>query len=316
MQTVLTLTMNPVVDKSTFIDRVAPEMKLRCAAPIREPGGGGINVSRAMVRLEGTSATVYPSGGFTGQLLQELLTAEGINQHPLPMQQLTRENFIVFENVTGQQYRFGMPGPDMTTEEQQACLDYIETFSPKPDYVVASGSLPPNVPLDFYAHVAGVAERIGARMVLDTSGAALQTAMREDGVYHPVYLLKPNMRELSQLAEVEVIEDEAQQERAALSLIERGKTEVVIVSLGAAGALLVTKDVVRRYRAPSVPIRSAVGAGDSMVGGIVLKLAQGEPIENAARYGIAAGSAAVMTDGTQLCRKDDTDMLYERITSS
>lgn len=316
LEPILTLTINPVVDKSTSIDRVAPEMKLRCDAPTREPGGGGINVSRAIVRLGGASTAVYPSGGFTGKLLEELLAEEDVVQRPLPVKNLTRENFIVFERVTGQQYRFGMPGAHIAEAEWRACLDFIETFDPTPKYIVGSGSLPPGAPIDFYAHLAGVAERIGARMILDTSGDALQVAMQEDGTYHPVYLLKPNMRELAQLAGVEIIESEQEQEGAARMLIERGKTEVVVVSLGAAGALLVTKDRVRRYRAPTVPIRSAVGAGDSMVGGIVLKLAQGAPVEDAARYGIAAGSAAVMTEGTQLCRLEDTEMLYKRITTA
>ncbi len=314
MDTVVTLTMNPVIDKSTFIDRVAPEMKLRCEAPTREPGGGGVNVSRAMMQLGGTSKMLYPAGGFTGELMQEMVAAFGLEQQIIPIADTTRENFIVFENVTGQQYRFGMPGPTLTESELQACLDALEAFQPTPQFIVASGSLTPGAPDDFYAHVAGVAERIGAKLVLDTSSKALQVTMSKEGVFHPVYLVKPNMRELSQLAGVEVIRDEPHQEAAARILIDSGKTDVVIVSLGAQGALLVTKDVVHRYRAPSVPVRSAVGAGDSMVGGIVLKLAQGAPIEEAARYGIAAGSAAVMTDGTQLCRKADTDRLYAQIS--
>ena len=314
MDTIVTLTMNPVIDKNTFIDRVAPTMKLRCEVPTREPGGGGVNVSRAIHHLGGTSQMLYPAGGFTGQLMQEMIAELGLAQQVVPIAEMTRENFIVFENSTGQQYRFGMPGPTLTETELQACLDALEQFQPTPQYIVASGSLTPGAPDDFYAHVAGVAERIGAKLILDTSSRALQMTMSQEGVFHPVHLVKPNMRELAQLAGVAVIEDEPQQEAAARVLIDRGKTDVVIVSLGAQGALLVTKDVVHRYRAPSVPVRSAVGAGDSMVGGIVLKLAQGAAIEAAARYGIAAGSAAVMTDGTQLCRKDDTDRLYERIS--
>jgi 6-phosphofructokinase 2 len=159
-----------------------------------------------------------------------------------------------------------------------------------------------------------VAEKIGAKAVLDTSGEALQVAMDKDGIHHPFYLLKPNIRELAQLAGVEMIESEEHQEEAARSLIATGKTEAVIVSLGRGGAMLVNHNQATHYRAPTVPMKSAVGAGDSMVGGIVLKLAQGGSLEDAARYGIAAGSAAVMTEGTRLCRLEDTEHLYDRIT--
>lgn len=316
MATIVTLTMNPAVDKSTNIDRVAPEMKLRCEQPTWEPGGGGINVSRAINFLGGTSTAVFPSGGAVGTMLEGLLQAEDIDLRTIPVQNMTRENFIVFEQITEQQYRFGMPGADLFADEWQACLDAVENFSPTPDYVVGSGSLPPGVPSDFYARLAGVVEKIGAKMVLDTSGEALRAAMEEDGIHHPVYLLKPNIRELAQLARVEMIESEEHQEEAAHSLIDAGKTEAVIVSLGRGGAMLVTKDTAAHYRAPTVPVRSAVGAGDSMVGGIVLKLAQGGNLTDAARYGIAAGSAAVMTEGTQLCRLEDTESLCQRITQN
>ena len=314
MDAILTLTMNPALDKSSTIDRVAPEMKLRCDPPTWEPGGGGINVTRAVAKLGGTSTALYPAGGPQGQMLAALLDEEDLDHQPVPVKNMTRENFIVFEQATGQQYRFGMPGADISPAEWETCLDALRNCDPTPQYIVASGSLPPGVPTNFYARVAGIAEELGARMILDSSGDALQVAMSEDGIHHPVYLLKPNMRELSQLAGLEVIENEQQQEEAALSLIKSGKTDAVIVSLGAQGAMLVTENACTRYRAPSVPVRSAVGAGDSMVGGIVLKLAQGHDLRDATRYGIAAGSAAVMTDGTQLCRKDDTDALYQRIS--
>ena len=316
MDTVLTLTMNPAIDKSASVDRVAPEMKLRCNVPTREPGGGGVNVTRAMNHLGGQSVALYPCGGPQGEMLKDLLDAEKITHHAIPVDALTRENLVVFERATGQQYRFGMPGETLSDDEWKRCLSIVADTDPTPDYIVGSGSLPPGVPLDFYARVAGVAQDIGARMILDTSGEALQVAMSEDGIHHPVYLLKPNMRELAQLTGVEVIEDEEHQEAAAMQLIESGKTEYAMVSLGAQGALLATPDGCTRYRAPSVPVRSAVGAGDSMVGGAVLRLAQGHDIVDAVRYGIAAGSAAVMTEGTQLCRKDDTDALYQRISLS
>jgi 6-phosphofructokinase 2 len=311
MQTIRTLTMNPAIDRSTSVDRVAPEIKLRCAPPQRDPGGGGLNVSRVICRLGGESRALYPAGGETGTLLHYLLEAEGIHGEPVATDSLTRENLTVFEEATGQQYRFGMPGEPLDQPAQNAILDRLREDTT--DYVVASGSLPPGVPDDFYAEVARVTLARGARFVLDTSGAALKAAVNDPQRDRPIYLLKPNMRELAQMLGKGEIEDEETQVEAARHLVETGRTEIVVVSLGAAGALLAATDRTTRIRAPVVPIRSKVGAGDSMVGAMVFSLARGDSIDKAVRYGIAAGAAAVSTPGTELCQADMVHELYEKI---
>ena len=310
MQRIITLTMNPTIDKSTTVDNVLAERKLRCQAPSFEPGGGGINVSRAIMKLGGTSLAVYAAGGPPGDMLVELLEQEGLEHDRINIEGWTRENLTVYEETSAQQFRFGMPGPEMRQEEWGRCLEKLRNVDPKPVYLVASGSLPPGVPEDFYGRVAAIARRDGARFVVDTSGGALAKAVEEG-----VFLVKPNLRELSHLAGRE-IENEAHQEDVAREIIEKEKSEVVIISLGAAGALLVTQEGSRRFRAPTVPIKSKVGAGDSMVGGIVLALAQGESLQGAVRMGVAAGAAAVMTPGTELCRKEDTERLYRAMSEN
>lgn len=310
-QTIVTLTMNPTIDKSAAVNHVAPEVKLRCHAVRHDPGGGGINVTRAIQRLDGTSTAMYLAGGPLGDMLRNLLEAEKVSHHPVPIKAITRENLIVLEESSDQQFRFGMPGPEVTEAEQQQSLEALRDFDPKPDYIVASGSLPKGVSPAFYADVGNIAADRGARFILDTSGDALQLSVKKappDGIF----LLKPNMRELRQLTGRD-IKDEHEQETAARSLIEADRSQIVVVSLGAAGALLVTEDICERLRAPSVPIRSKIGAGDSMVAGIVLSLAEGKSIEEATRFGIAAGAAAVMTPGTELCRLEDTQRLYKKI---
>ena len=307
MQEIVTLTVNPAIDKSTRIDHVAADRKLRCEAPQHDPGGGGINVSRVITRLGGNSLALYPAGGLLGQMLNDLLDQEQVRYHSLPIEGMTRENLTVLEKSDNRQFRFGMPGPTLREEEWQRCLDELAKLEPKPTYIVASGSLPPGVPQDFYARVAKLGKDTGSRVIVDSSGEALAAAARAG-----VYLLKPNMRELAQLAEHE-IEDEAEQERMAQELIANGYAEVVVVSLGAAGALLASEKGLARLRAPTVQIVSKIGAGDSMVAGIVLALVRGETLENAVRFGIAAGAAAVMTPGTELCRREDTEALYKRI---
>ncbi|MFQ5882032.1 MAG: 1-phosphofructokinase family hexose kinase [Candidatus Methylomirabilales bacterium] len=307
MQRIVTVTMNASIDKSCTIDRVVPERKLRCNPPCYEPGGGGINVSRAIRKLGGESLALYPSGGPTGQMLQELLDQEGLNHRAIPSEGWTRVNLTVLEESTGQQFRFVMPGPTLRHSEWQRCLDELAAVAPQPDYVVASGSLPPGVPDDFFARVVRIANDLGARSIVDTSGEALRVAAREG-----VYLLKPNLRELSQLAG-RALDDEPNQEAAAIEMIEAGGCETVAVSLGGAGVLLVSRQEHERLRSPTVPIVSKVGAGDSMVAGIVLSLARGESLRNAVRFGVAAGAAAVMTPGAELCRREDTERLYKRM---
>lgn len=307
MYPIVTLTMNPSVDKSARIDQVVADRKLRCEEPRHEPGGGGVNVSRAIERLGGRSLAIYPAGGAIGEMLEELIEAEGLEQRLVEIAGMTRENLTVFEKTSERQFRFGMPGPKLKEEEWQRCLDAVTSVEPAPAYIVASGSLPPGAPVDFYARMAHCTEGLGCRLVVDTSGEELRAAV-EAGVY----LLKPNMRELGELAG-HPIEGEEEQVSVAQEIVERGQAQAVVVSLGAAGAVLVSEEGTTRVRAPTVQIRSKIGAGDSMVAGIVWSLAEGRDLADAVRYGVAAGSAAVMTPGTELCRREDTERLYKRM---
>lgn len=304
MHTIVTLTVNPAIDVNTSVDHVVPERKLRCAQPRREAGGGGVNVSRAIARLGGSSTAYYLAGGPAGELLGHLLGAEGLASRPIHIGDWTRENLIVGDASTNEQYRFGMPGPTVAASEWQACLDAIGGLDPAPGYVVASGSLAPGIPTDFYARLTAVARGRGSRLVVDTSGEALRMAF-EAGAY----LFKPNMREFQDLTG-RTLDTEEELTAAARHFVNEGRCEVMVLSLGAGGALLVTADGLQHVRTPTVPIRSKVGAGDSMVAGLTLALARGRAVDDAVRYGVAAGAAAVMTPGTELCARADADRLY------
>lgn len=305
MATIVTLTMNPALDKSTAVDRVVAERKLRCREPHTEPGGGGVNVSRALHRLGGNSAAIYPAGGPAGERLQLLLKEEGITYFTVPVKGETRENLIVFEETSTQQYRFGMPGPVLSDDEWQRCIARISSFSPVPDYIVASGSLPRGMPPDFYAEVARTAKILGSKMVLDAPADDLRPAVEEG-----VFMIKPNLHELEEITGRK-IGSASEQEDAAREILRKGTCSIIVLSLGAEGALLVTGETSERIRSPAVPVRSKVGAGDSMVAGIVLSLAMGRSLHDAVVYGVAAGAAAVMTSGTELCRRQDTERLFE-----
>jgi 6-phosphofructokinase 2 len=309
MQSITTVTMNPTLDKSSSIEQVVPERKLRCQTLRREPGGGGINVARAIYKLGGQSKALYPAGGPPGQILQQLLDEEGLDHRAMLIEDWTRESLVVLEEATDQQYRFNLPGPTLDKSEWQQCLENLAKSAVEANYLVASGSLPPGVPDDFYARLARKAKENDSRFVLDTSTKAALRLAGQEGVY----LIKPNLREFRELIGSELAE-EADQEAAARDIIEKGQSQVVVVSLGAAGVILATETGVERLRAPTVSIRSKVGAGDSTVAGIVLGLARGKALREAVRFGVAAGAAAVMTPGTQLCRLEDTERLYESIT--
>lgn len=308
MQKIVTLTMNPALDKSTSIHSVAPEIKMRCNEPDFHPGGGGINVSRAIHYLGGETVAVFTSGSHIGQMLTDLIKQEGIDNRPISIEGITRESFTVYEESTGMQFRFNMPGPTLTPDEWIACLETV--FELEPDYLVASGSLPPGVPIEFYGEITRYAAQYKIRVIVDTAGDALNRTFGKG-----LYLLKPNIHEL-ELFSGEKIQGEDHLRKVARRLIASGLAEVIVVSMGASGASLITADEYVHFRSPLVPIQSKVGAGDSMVGGITLALTQGKELKDAVRYGIAAGTAAVMTPGTELCRKADTDRLYEQVTAT
>lgn len=310
MPTILTLTMNPCIDKSTAADHVLPERKLRCRPPRHEPGGGGINVSRAIHRLGGKSLALYPAGGYHGKVLRELLDQEEIAHRSITVEAWTRENLIVYEETSERQFRFGMPGAPLKEQEWKRCIEELRNIDPKPDYLVASGSLPPGVPDDFYAQVAGLARDFGAKIVVDTSAEPLRLAVKQS-----VFLIKPNLRELNELAGRK-LEEESEQEEVARRIVDSGQSEAVVISRGAGGALAVWKGGHEHLRAPTVPIKSKVGAGDSMLAGIVLGLAQGNPLPEAVRFGVAAGAAAVMTPGTELCRREDAERIYAKMRAT
>ncbi|WP_426490357.1 1-phosphofructokinase family hexose kinase [Hymenobacter sp. 102] len=305
MAHIVTLTLSPTVDKSTTADHIQPDQKIRCAAPKFEPGGGGINVSRALQRLGSESVAVFPAGGPTGQRLQELLTQEQLPYRAVPTQADTRENFIVVDSSTSQQYRFGMPGTELRPEEQQLVLDELKQLATDAEFLVVSGSLPPGVDPQWLTRVVRAAKNRGVKVVADTSGPALQAVLQEG-----VYLAKPNVGELSKLAGTDELDNDAMT-LAARQLVQAGQADILAVSLGPQGACLITRDQVDHVPAPAVKKRSTVGAGDSMVAGLVHGLSTGLSLPEVIRLGVACGSAATMNPGTELFRKPDVDRLYQ-----
>ncbi len=301
MPGIVTITLNPTIDIRTSVERIASEHKLRCDGEQRDPGGGGINVARVVRRLGGDALALYPTGGAIGRLLDEYLASEGIRTRTSPIEGLTRESFTVSERSSGREFRFILPGPLFSADAHQALLDALETMRPAPSFVVLSGSLPPGAPTDSYGQFARLAARIGSKVALDASGPALRAAL-ETGVH----LVKPSVRELEDLAG-SVLADEGAIISAAKSLIAARRAEIVVVTMGARGALLATSNETLIAEAIPVAVVSTVGAGDSLMGAMVYSLDRGDNLADAFILGIAAATATLLVPGTQLCSREDAN---------
>ncbi len=297
--------MNPALDITTSVGVVRPTDKLRCSATRYDPGGGGINVARIAQVLGASVLAVFPAGGSHGGLVTSLLSDAEVPFRRIPIAAQTRESFTVNETSTGQQYRFVLPGPQLTIPEQEQCLDHLRAAAESAEFVVASGSLPPGVAADYYQRVADICGRLGVKFILDTSGGGMQH------VRSGVFLLKASVRELRECVGRRLV-TEAEQLAAARELIDGGRAQVVVVSLGPYGALLATPHAIQRFSAVPMSGGSGVAAGDAMVAAITVGLSRGWPLAKSVRYGIAAGAAMLTTPGTAACGRAEVERLFEQ----
>ncbi|MBK1660337.1 1-phosphofructokinase family hexose kinase [Paracraurococcus ruber] len=302
---IVTLTLNPTVDIEADADQVRPTRKTRTRNERFDPGGGGVNVSRVLQVLGGETLAILLTGGLSGALLEQMLDAQGVPRLCLPIAGDTRMSLTVNDQATKNEFRFVPEGPVVTEPEWRAALAAVEAA--EGDWIVGSGSLPRGVPEDFYVRLAALAARQGRRFVLDTSGPPLQAA-----IGHGLALIKPSRGEFETLVGRSLGTPRALNE-AALQLVQAGGAALVAVSLGQEGALLAEPGGVLRLRALDVPALGAVGAGDSFLAAMVLKLSQGAPPREAFAWGMACGAAAVMRPGTAHPRKEDVEALRRQI---
>ena len=312
MPAILTITLNPTVDFATTAPEIVAGPKLRCTAPDTDPGGGGINVARAIRLLGGEATALVAIGGSTGAELLELLAFEGVATVAIQGPGETRRSVSVIDESTGKQYRFVMPGPDWTEAAVGRALDGVDRAAPDAAFVVLSGSQPPGVAKDFPGILADHVAGRKAKVIVDTSGEALQHLAKErheDGLY----LLRMNVDEAEDLAgrPLPGREDTA---AFARELASRGVAELIVIARGGDGNVLASKSEAWHSAPPPVEVRSAVGAGDSFVGAFALWASRGEPVQNCLRAGGAAASATCTTEGTRLCDPDQTKELYDAAT--
>jgi len=305
MGQILTVTVNPSLDITTSTARLEPQRKLRCGPPVMDAGGGGANVSRAILELGGESRAFIGLGGNTGRQFAQLLRQAGVEYVEFPLPGETRSSMTVMEEETGLHYRFVLPGPEQsrnTGEEILAELD--RAIDEKVRYVVASGSLLPGLHSDFYARLGDIVRWRGAKLILDTHGEALKQAL--PGL---PYLIRLNEIEARELAHE--TERDASVADLARSLVGRKVSEVVVIGLGERGSLVTTAEDQFSIAPPKVTVRSMVGAGDSYVAALTLALSRGWSLEAANRYGVAAAASAVTREATELCSHEGTEELFK-----
>lgn len=301
---ILTITLNPTVDYSTCSPAISSGVKLRCTEPQIDPGGGGINVARAIRLLGGQATALVAIGEATGAHLLQLLALEGVPTVAFQGPGETRQSMSVIDESTGEQYRFVMPGPSWQADDVPRALASVDQATNEDTLVVLSGSQPPGVAKDFPSimsdHVAGR----GARLIVDTSGPALFHLAEQPR--ESLYVLRMNGEEGEELAgrPLPTREDTA---AFARSLIDKGVARIVIVARGADGSVMATPEGAWHCVSPPVTVVSKVGAGDSFVGAFTLSLARERPVEECLRLGVAAASAATMTEATRLCDPADTE---------
>lgn len=304
---IITLTINPALDKSAKVDGLVPTQKLKCHSIVYQPGGGGINVSRMLNRLDEKTHCIFTSGGDTGKNLNELLLKEGINPESIAVKSWTRENLSVVDTQTNLQYRFGMPSNELQNVELAEIKSTLDKCLKNNDILVLSGSLPEKVATDYYAKLIKHVSPKHIKIVIDTSGPALTEALKEK-----VFLIKPNQRELAQMAGKEFLSS-TEQEAFALDIVKSGKAQYVTVSLGARGAFIASKEGIFYQSTPSVSVKSTIGAGDSMVAGLIYGIKNDFSVQDILKWGVACGVATTMNEGTNLANKPHVDHVLKMI---
>ncbi|MEL7026581.1 MAG: 1-phosphofructokinase family hexose kinase [Pseudomonadota bacterium] len=298
---ILTITLNPSVDFATTAPSIEPELKLRCSEPQIDPGGGGINVARAIRLLGGQATALVAIGGATGAHLLQLLALEGVPTVAFQGPGETRQSMSVIDLTTKDQLRFVTPGPAWEDDDVTRGLNSIDQAAGDGTLVVLSGSQPPGVAKDFPSILADHVRDRGAQLIVDTSGPALFHLA--EGPHKAVAVLRMDDVEAEELAgrDLPTRSDTAD---FAQSLVEKGVARIVIVARGADGSVLASAEGRWHAVGPKVEVISKVGAGDSFVGAFALSFAREEALPDCLAHGVAAASAAVTTEATRLCEPE------------
>ena len=303
---IATVTLNPSLDEHITVNRLVVEEANRWVKLRRYAGGKGIDISRAVHEMGGMTVAYGFIGGGNGRAIEILLDEEGVLFSFTPISQETRANFIITDMTTGQQTRIDAPGPRVSKRALERFRKKLRQIRPKPNMMALSGSVPPGVPVGIYRDIIAECRENRVKTILDADGQWLT-----EGIKARPYLIKPNVREAEALVGRPLATEQSIIE-AALDLVGAG-VEVVVISRGQDGIIAAGKKNVFKAVPPPVRVKSRVGAGDCTIAGLALKLAYGESLEEACRLGVAMGTAAVLTPGTELCHRADVEKLLPKI---
>ena len=304
---IATVTLNPSLDKTVTVEGLIIDEANRWTSMRTDPGGKGINVSRVIHELGGETVAYGFMGGVDGHVLERLLSQQGVPFNFTPIAGDIRSNFIITNLKTRCQTRIDAPGPRISKEELDNLMARITHIEPKPDYLVLAGSVPPGVPDDIYADIIGEAKKQGIKVVLDSDDDWLKA-----GVKAQPNVIKPNVHEAAEMLGVRLKNEEAIIQ-AVRVLVAQG-IDIVAISRGKDGLIIANETVILKVTPPEVEVRSTVGAGDSAIAGLVMKLSKGAGVEEAARLAAAAGTATALTPGTELCLLEDVEKILPQIT--
>jgi 6-phosphofructokinase 2 len=304
---VLTITLNPSIDISVMVPQLVPNDKLRCESYEKEVGGGGINVAKGLHRLGISTEALFFSGGHNGQFIESRLHAEHLIIHPLRVDPETRENITVVDQAKQLEYRLVNKGNEINAADEKMVLDKMDDLKISPEFLVLSGSPPPGLSKDFVQKIAEWCMTRESKLVLDLPGDSLGEALK----YRP-YLIKPNLKEISFIAGRKKL-NHAEALATARTWIEKGYAEIIVISMGNQGAIICNKDESYIQAPPKVKSLSTVGAGDSMVAGLLYKLHHRSDLRDVLLMGIACGTAATLSRGTKLFEHDQAFKLYDLI---
>ena len=303
---IATVTLNPSLDRTVTVEELVLDEANRWTSLRRDPGGKGINVSRVIHELGGDTVAYGFIGGIDGETLKHLLQHQGVPFDFTQIKGEIRSNFIITVTASRHQTRIEAPGPHIMRHELQKLVQKVKHISPKPDYLVFAGSVPPAVPDDIYRQLIEAAKNNGIKTVLDSDNKWLK-----EGIKAKPNVIKPNVHEAEEL-----LDKHLRSERAivkALKLLVDGGIEVAVISRGKEGLIAANGEKVIKAIPPEVEVRSTVGAGDSTIAGLVLKLNEGLDLDEACRWAAAAGTAATLTPGTELCRREDVERLLSKV---
>lgn len=303
---IYTLTLNPAVDRELTVTAMEFDSVLRATGARVDFGGKGFNVSRLLKGMGTTSTAVGFLGGRAGELLQDGLRSLGIGTDFVWVSEETRTNVSIVTEAHDHYIKVNEKGPLITKAKQKELLDKIDVLAKRGDWWVLAGSLPPGVPDDFYARIVNLLNQHDANAILDTSGESLRLGCAEKP-----YLLKPNAEEAQALTSLPM--DTPSEIAAAASKICELGAQNVVISMGKAGALLHTAEGTWLTHSPKIKEKNPIGAGDSMVGGLVWALTQGIALKEALGWGVASGAATASLSGTEVGSRTLIEELFSQV---